>query len=133
VLTSWGSTVWGIIVSWDWQTFGPIVTALAVGVTALATIVYTIGTLLLWVTTRRSVRAMEDAVKLTFLQMMYETKKPSGRSAILGRAEDLIRYGAERAYKDEYNAALQRAFPKLYARIATAEQKSTPEKRQDGQ
>jgi hypothetical protein len=67
----------GTIASWDWQTNGPIVIALAAGLTALATIVYTLGTLLLWGTTRRSVRAMENVVKLTFLQMLYETKRPS--------------------------------------------------------
>jgi hypothetical protein len=61
------SAIWGVIVSWAWQTFGPMVAALAATVSALATVVYTIGTFLLWLSTRRSVRAMEHAVQLTFM------------------------------------------------------------------
>jgi hypothetical protein len=44
-----------------------MVAALAATVSALATVVYTIGTFLLWLSTRRSVRAMEHAVQLTFM------------------------------------------------------------------
>jgi hypothetical protein len=99
----------------------------------LATIVYTIGTLLLWSTTRRSVRALENAVKLTFLQMLYETKRPSGGSDYFVRdPSGMLRLEAERAYKGQLEAALQQAFPKLYGSVHAEEQTTVPEERQEG-
>jgi hypothetical protein len=132
VFTSWGSAVWGTIASWDWQTNGPIVIALAAGLTALATIVYTLGTLLLWGTTRRSVRAMENVVKLTFLQMLYETKRPSvGPSYFIKDPGETLRIAAERAYKNQVDTALQQVFPRLYRLFSVEEQATAPEERQD--
>jgi hypothetical protein len=126
------SAIWGAIVAWDWHTYGPIVTALAAGLTALATIVYTVGTLLLWGTTRRSVRSMEHVVKLTFLQMLYETKRPSvGPSYFIKDPGDTLRIEAERAYKNQVDAALQQVFPQLYRAVSVEEQAATPEARQD--
>jgi hypothetical protein len=118
------------IAAWDWHTYGPIVTTLAVGLTALATLVYTVGTLLLWSTTRRSVRAMENAVKLTYLQMLYETKKPLDRS--MRDPSDLWQYAGERRYQQQYEAALRQAFPHLYASVQAEEQAAAPEQRQEG-
>jgi hypothetical protein len=109
-----------------------MVTALAAGLTALATIVYTVGTLLLWGTTRRSVRALEHAVKLTFLQMLYETKKPSGRSGLIQGLDEMVRYTAERRYRQQYEAALRQVFPQLYDSVQTEEQAVTPEERHEG-
>jgi hypothetical protein len=127
-----GSAVWGTIASWDWQTNGPIVIALAAGLTALATIVYTLGTLLLWGTTRRSVRAMENVVKLTFLQMLYETKRPSvGLSYFIKDPGETLRIAAERAYKNQVDTALQQVFPQLYRLLSVEEQATAPEERQD--
>jgi hypothetical protein len=132
VFTSWGSAVWGTIASWDWQTNGPIVIALAAGLTALATIVYTLRTLLLWGTTRRSVRAMENVVKLTFLQMLYETKRPSvGPSYFIKDPGETLRIAAERAYKNQVDTALQQVFPRLYRLFSVEEQATAPEERQD--
>lgn len=132
MFTSWGSAVWGTIASWDWQTNGPIVIALAAGLTALATIVYTLGTLLLWGTTRRSIRAMENVVKLTFLQMLYETKRPSvGPSYFIKDPGETLRIAAERAYKNQLDIALQQVFPQLYRLLSVEEQATAPEERQD--
>jgi hypothetical protein len=126
------SALWGAIVAWDWQTYGPIVTALAAGLTALATIAYTVGALLLWGTTRRSVRALENAVKLTFLQTLYDAKRPVERPTNLVRnPSGLILYGAERGYQQEYQAALRQAFPQLYRSVHKEERAAAPEERQE--
>ena len=126
------AAIWGAIVAWDWLTHGPMVTALAAGLTALATIVYTVGTLLLWGTTRRSVRAMENVVKLTFLQMLYETKRPLNTLGAASPPARLLQYGVERHYQQQYEAALRQAFPTLYASVHAAAQAATPEARQEG-
>jgi hypothetical protein len=127
-----GSAVWGTIASWDWQTNGPIMIALAAGLTALATIVYTLGTPLLWGTTRRSVRAMENVVKLTFLQMLYETKRLSvGPSYFIKDPGETLRIAAERAYKNQVDTALQQVFPQLYRLLSVEEQATAPEERQN--
>lgn len=126
MLTSWSLAVWGTVVSWDWQTLAPVITA-------LATIVYTGGTLFLWVTTRRSVRAMENVVKLTFLQMLYETEKPIELPKNLVRdPTGLQSFGAQRHYQRQRYAALKQAFPKLYASVNAKEQATAPEESQDG-
>jgi hypothetical protein len=125
------AAIWGEIVAWDWPTYGPIVTALAAGLTAFATIVYTIGTLFLWGTTRRSVRALENAVKLTFLQMLYESKRPSA----IDPFRDLNKMGLytlERRHQQQYEAALRQVFPQLYGSVHAEEQAGTPEGRQEG-
>jgi hypothetical protein len=101
-------------------------------ITALATIVYTVGTLLLWGTTRRSVRTMENAVKLTFLQMLYETKRPSEIPNPFRNPAEMGRYGAERQYQQQYEAALRQVFPQLYSSVHAAEQAAAPEERQEG-
>jgi hypothetical protein len=128
------AAIWGEIVAWDWPTYGPIVTALAACLTALATIIYTIGTLLLWGTTRRSVRAMEHAVKLTFLQMLYETKEPPDLPSPLriGGSGDMVRYMADLKHRQEYEAALRQVFPQLYGSVHVAEKAAAPEDRQEG-
>jgi hypothetical protein len=125
VLTSWGSTAWGIIVSWDWHTLAPIVTA-------WATVVYTVGTLLLWGTTRRSVRALESAVKLTFLQMLYEAKRPSAIDPFR-EPSTMGRYTVGRRHQQQYEAALRQVFPQLYGLVHAEEQTPVPEERQEGQ
>jgi len=126
------AAIWGAIVAWDWHTYGPIVTALAAGLTALATIVYTVGTLLLWGTTRRSVRAMEHVVKLTFLQTLYEAKRPAETPTnLVQNPGGLLRYGAERRYQQQYEAAIRQAFPQLYRSVHKEEQAAAPEERQE--
>jgi hypothetical protein len=125
------SAIWGAIVTWDWQTYGPIVTTLAAGLTALATIVYTVGALLLWGTTRRSVRAMENAVKLTFLQILYETKRPSQEPVTLIDPAKMLHDRIVRQHQRQYEAALRQAFPQLYHAAHVEEQTAAPEKRQE--
>jgi hypothetical protein len=126
------SAIWGAIVAWDWNAYSPIVTTLAAGLVVLVTIVYTIGTLLLWGTTRRSVRAMEHVVKLTFLQALYEAKRPAERPTnLVQNPGGLIRYGADRRYQQQYEAALRQAFPQLYRSVHQEEPAATPEERQE--
>jgi hypothetical protein len=125
------SAIWGAIVAWDWHTYGPIVTALAVGLTTLTTIVYTVGTLLLWGTTRRSVRAMENAVKLTFLQMLYETKRPSKEPVTLIDPATMLHDRIVRQHYQQMRVALQKTFPELYTLVDSEEQAAAPEARQD--
>lgn len=60
---------WNTILSSDWQ-------VVSSGVIAVATVFYTIGTFLLWRTTRKSIDAMKDAFKLNFLVAVMESEAP---------------------------------------------------------
>ena len=90
-----------------------------------------VGTLLLWGTTRRSVRALENAVKLTFLQMLYESKRPSAINPFQDPST-MGRYTVERRHQQQYETALRaKPFPQLYGSVQVEEQTTVPEERQE--
>jgi hypothetical protein len=125
------SAIWGVIVSWAWQTFGPMVAALAATVSALATVVYTIGTFLLWLSTRRSVRAMEHAVQLTFMQMTYEATGRSAPGGAMFGDQERTQAMLDAKHRRDFLAALQRDFPGWYASLISKEKPTEPGERQE--
>jgi hypothetical protein len=74
-------------------------TAWATGVMAGATILYTIGTFMLWQSTRKSVETTRDALKLAFLQFY------------LGTPPAALPHDQATEYRQ---AVLQRVFPDLH-------------------
>jgi hypothetical protein len=75
-------------------------------VAALATIVYTFGTFLLWWVTRRSLQAMRDAFKLNFLlALQMKRQTPNSRDIV-----DLQNWQYDR---EQLEALLRRAFPEI--------------------
>jgi hypothetical protein len=84
-------------------------------ITAIATVVYTIGTFLLWSVTRSSLHATRDLFRLTLLVEYFQAKEPAPNvghpwetRAPLQRLEDLR---AQRA------AAMRKLFPELLSEL----------------
>lgn len=86
-----------------------LVVGISIGVTAVATVVYTIGTFLLWRSTKKALDATKEAFKLNFLMAMHQISTsadvsgtdPSGRFAGMFRQARTL-------------DALKRVFPELY-------------------
>lgn len=92
---------WKIISSWDWQLIFSCVIA-------LATVFYTIGTFLLWRTTRESIDGMKDAFKLNFIVAVMQTETPQqGQN---NRTDMLNRLWHQNRWKD----ILSRVFPDYF-------------------
>ena len=90
--------MWNTISSWDWQIISSCVAA-------LATVFYTIGTFLLWNTTRKTINAMQDAFKLNFIVAVMQAETPhQGQDS---RTDMFNRLWHQNRWKD----ILKRVFP----------------------
>src|SRR5215216_6771867 len=79
-------------------------------VAALATIVYTIGTFLLWWVTRRSLQAMRDAFKLNFI-LALQTQRQAPNSRDINELQNWW-YN-----KEQFEDLIRRTFPETYQEL----------------
>jgi hypothetical protein len=90
-------------------------------VTAIATIIYTVGTFLLWWTTKNTLRTMDNSFKLSFLQIFERIGKEIIQDDVPTPIKKLQQARMNKAYID----LVQRVFPKEYEAIFPA---TTPPK-----
>jgi len=101
--------MWNTISSWDWQIISSCITA-------GATVVYTIGTFLLWSSTRKSVNAMQDAFKLNFIVAVMRAESPQQGQ---DRRSDMInRLWQQNRWKE----TLGRVFPDYFESLVAKNQ-----------
>lgn len=84
----------------------------AENITAAAVVIYTVGTFLLWWTTRAQLRTTRDALKLTFLQT-YIAAKPNDSDAPAPFRLSFNELG--------YQAHLRKVFPELLREFGLAQ------------
>jgi len=79
----------------------------------VATVTYTVGTFLLWKTTRKTVQAMREAFKLNFLQAYQGSPGPSTGVPPVDMHEQEQWKDRERRFQE----LLERVFPELIKEI----------------
>lgn len=99
--------MWNTIASWDWQIISSCVAA-------LATVFYTIGTFLLWNTTRKTINAMQDAFKLNFIVAVMQAETPQqGQDS---RTDMFNRLWHQNRWKDIFSRVFPDHFDSLVAK-----------------
>lgn len=88
-------------------------------VTALAAVVYTVGSLMLWWTTRQSVEAMRAAFTLNFLLAYSDAGGSSGIMRMIAAMGDKTAM-RERLHAQALDRILKKAFPKEYEEMRAA-------------
>jgi len=68
---------------------GNIVVSMSAAATAIATVIYTIGTFLLWRSSKKALDATNDAVKLNFLIAVHQIRA-STLDATIRRVKSLL-------------------------------------------
>lgn len=104
--------MWNTILSWNWQTISSCVAA-------LATVIYVIGTFLLWNTTRKSVNAMRDTFKLNFIVAVMQTETPKdGQDSRIDMMNRLW-------HQNRWKEILRRVFPEYFESFVSQDKKET--------